>query len=166
MKKVNYPITMAIRQLKENKVEFEPNIYDYVEKGGAKQTSIELGVDLSLVIKTIVLEADDKSLIVCLMHGDKEVSTKELARQIGKKSLVPADQTKAFKATGYEFGGTSPFGLKTKMKVYAESTIFDNEAIYINGGKRGFIIKINSQELIRILNTEKVNVGIEWEMVK
>lgn len=160
MKKVNYPITLAIRQLKENNVQFEPNIYDYVEKGGAKQTSIELGVELSLVIKTIVLEAEDKSLIVCLMHGDKEVSTKELARQIGQKSLVPADQLKAFKTTGYEFGGTSPFGLKTKLKIYAESSIFDNEYIYINGGKRGFIIKIQSKELLRVLNAEKVNVAI------
>lgn len=160
MKKVNYPVTLAIRQLKENKIEFEPNIYDYVEKGGAKQTSIELDVDLSLVIKTIVLEADDKTFIICLMHGDKEVSTKELARQIGKKSLVPADQTKATKATGYEFGGTSPFGLKSKLTICAESTIFDHEFIYINGGKRGFIIKIKSNDLQKITNPILVNVAI------
>lgn len=160
MKKVNYPITLAIRQLKQNKVEFEPNIYDYVEKGGAKQTSIELGVELSLVIKTIVLEADDKSLIVCLMHGDKEVSTKELARQLGKKSLIPAEQSKAQKITGYEFGGTSPFGLKSTISICAESTIFDNEFIYINGGKRGFIIKIKSVDLKKITDPIFVNVAI------
>lgn len=161
MKKVNYPTTMAIRQLKDNKIEFEPFVYDYIEKGGAKQTSIELGVELHLVIKTLVFESDDKSLIICLMHGDKEVSTKELARQINKKSLIPADKNKAFKATGYEFGGTSPFGLKTKLVICAENSIFENEYIYINGGKRGFIIKIKSEDLLNSLSPIKVNVAID-----
>jgi len=160
VKKETYPITMAIRQLKQNKVDFEPFIYDYVEKGGAKQTAIELNVDIHLVIKTIVLEADDKSLIVCLMHGDKEVSTKELARQIKFKTLAAAEQSKANKFTGYDFGGTSPFGLKSNLKICAESTIFDNEFIYINGGKRGFIIKIKSVDLKKITEPIFVNVAI------
>lgn len=161
MKKVNYPMTMAIRQIKDNKIEFEPFVYDYVEKGGAKQTSLELGVDLHIVIKTLVFEADDKTLVICLMFGDKEVSTKELARQINKKSLTPADKNKALKATGYEFGGTSPFGLKTKMDICAEESIFEYEYIYINGGKRGFIIKIKSLDLYKTLSPTKVNVAID-----
>lgn len=160
MKKINYPITTAIRHLRDKNVEFEPFVYNYVEKGGAEQTAIELGVPLSSVVKTIVFVADDTSIVICLMTGDKEVSTKELARQIGKKSLQAASRDIAFKATGYEFGGTSPFGLKTNALLTAEKTIFDHEQIYINGGKRGFIIKIKTTDLLAVLNPFQVNVAI------
>ena len=157
---MNYPITPAIRALSEKKVEFEPFVFDYVEKGGTKHSSVVLGVDEHSVIKTLVFETNEKKPLIVLMHGDLQVSTKELARFLKVKTISPVTPEKANKLTGYLVGGTSPFGTKTKMPIYVEKTIFDLEKIYINGGKRGFLISINPKVLQSVLQIEEVEVGI------
>lgn len=155
-----FPVTTAIRFLRDKKVDFEQFLYEYQEKGGTSQTAIELSVEEHAVIKTLVFVSESGKGIICLQHGDKEVSQKELARIIGCKTLIPAPQDKALKWTGYRFGGTSPFGTKQEMPVYAEESIFDLENIYINGGKQGFILKIQPQVLVNTLNAVKVKVAV------
>ena len=157
---MDYPITPAIRILRERKVDFTPHLYDYVEQGGAKESARQLGVDVHAVVKTLVFETNEKKPLIVLMHGDREVSTKNLARFLGVKSVEPVTPEKASKLTGYLVGGTSPFGTRTKMPVYAERTIFDIERIYINGGKRGFLVEIKP-EVLNSLNAVLVEVGIE-----
>ena len=139
-----FPITPAIRFLREKKAEFVPHLYDYVEKGGAKASARQLDVDIHAVVKTLVLETNERKPLIVLMHGDKEVSTKNLARFLNVKSVEPATPEKASKLTGYLVGGTSPFGTRTRMPVYAEATIFELDRIYINGGKRGFLVEIDA----------------------
>lgn len=156
---MNYPITPAIRVLRENKIEFEPHVFDYVEKGGTRHSAEVLGVAERTVIKTLVFETDGKKPLIVLQHGDFQVSTKELARLLKVKTIAPAAPEKAQKLTGYLIGGTSPFGTKTKMPVYAERTIFDLEKIYINGGKRGFLISVDPAVLEQLLQIEKVAVA-------
>src|SRR5215213_2903242 len=131
---MNYPITPAIRVLREKKIEFEPHVFEYVEKGGTKHSSQALGVDEHAVVKTLIFETNEKKPLIVLMHGDLQVSTKNLARHLGVKSVAPVAPEKASKLTGYMVGGTSPFGVKTRMPVYAEKTIFGLKQIYINGG--------------------------------
>ncbi|MBX3292195.1 MAG: Cys-tRNA(Pro) deacylase [Acidobacteria bacterium] len=159
-RKMEYPITPAVRFLREKKVEFVPRLYDYVEKGGAKESARQLGVDVHAVVKTLVLETNEKKPLIVLMHGDREVSTKKLARVLGVKSVEPVTPEKAQNLTGYMVGGTSPFGIRTTLPIYAERTIFELEGLYINGGKRGFLIEINTQDLDECLQTEKIEVGI------
>lgn len=161
MSKDNYPITPAIRQLKDKKVDFTPLQYEYVEKGGTAQTALELNVLEHSIVKSLVMQDDNKNVFIVLMHGDLEVSTKELARQIGVKTVFSSDMNNASKVTGYQFGGTSPFGTKKQMKVYIEKTILDYDNIYINGGKRGFIINIKSKVLTELLDFKIVEVGIK-----
>lgn len=155
---MDYPVTQAVRVLREKKVEFEPHLYDYVEKGGTRASAESLGVDEHAVIKTLVFETDAKKPLIVLMHGDAQVSTKNLARFLGAKTVTPAEPEKANKWTGYLVGGTSPFGIKTKMPVYAEKTIFDLPRIYINGGKRGFLVSIAPQILKDVLAAQEVSV--------
>ena len=159
MKQRDVPVTLAIRHLRNAKVEFEAFEYDYEEKGGTHQTAIELGVDEHSVVKTLVFDCDGE-LVIVLMHGDKEVSTKELGRLIGAKKVEPADQRKAMNATGYQFGGTSPFGLRKILPIFVEETILDLPQIYINGGKRGLIVKIATSDLEKLIDFQKVKVGI------
>ena len=155
---MNYPITPAIRVLREKKQEFEPHVFEYIEKGGTRHSSEVLGVDEHAVIKTLIFETNEKKPLIVLMHGDLQVSTKELARYLKVKSVTPVAPEKASKLTGYLVGGTSPFGVKTKMPVYAEKTIFDLPRIYINGGKRGFLIAIEPRALSDVLEIEAVEV--------
>jgi len=155
---MNYPITPAIRVLREKTVEFEPHVYEYVEKGGTKYSAEILQVDEHSVIKTLIFETSEKKPLIVLQHGDWQVSTKELARLLRVKTVAPVAPEKANKLTGYLVGGTSPFGVKTKMSIYAEKTIFDLEKIYINGGKRGFLVSINPQILREVLEIEEVAV--------
>lgn len=157
---MNYPITPAIRVLREKKVEFEPHVFEYVEKGGTRHSAEVLGVDEHSVIKTLVFETNEKKPLIILMHGDLTVSTKNLARHLNVKSVAPVSPEKANKLTGYLVGGTSPFGVKTKMAVYIEKTIFDLDKIYINGGKRGFLVSIEPKVLRDVLSVEEVNAGI------
>ena len=160
---MNYPITPAIRMLREKKVEFEPHVFEYVEKGGTKHSAEVLGVDEHAVIKTLIFETNEKKPLIVLQHGDFQVSTKNLARLLNVKTISPVSPEKAQKLSGYLVGGTSPFGVKTRMPVYAERTIFDLEKIYINGGKRGFLIKISPKVLEEILTPEKVEVAVKDE---
>lgn len=158
---MDYPITPAIRILRENKISFTPHVYDYVEKGGTKHSAEVLGVDEHAVIKTLIFETNEKKPLIVLQHGDWQVSTKNLARVLIVKTIAPVAPEKAQKLTGYHVGGTSPFGVKTKMPVYAEKTIFDLDKIYINGGKRGFLIAVSPEALREILRVEEVEIGIE-----
>lgn len=160
---MNYPITPAIRILRENKIEFEPHVYEYVEKGGTKHSAEVLGVSEHAVVKTLIFETNERKPLIVLQHGDLQVSTKELARILNVKSIAPAAPEKANKLTGYLVGGTSPFGVKTKMPVYAESTIFELEEIYINGGKRGFLIAVEPKILEQLLEIKKVAAATKDE---
>src|ERR671921_1259002 len=157
---MEYPVTPAVRALREKKVEFEPHLYDYEEHGGTRRSAAELGVDEHSVVKTLVMETEARKPLVVLMHGDREVSTKQLARHLGVKSVWPCDFAEAQKHTGYLVGGTSPFGTRTKLHVYAERTIFDLPVIYINGGKRGFLVSIDPRVLKEVLHAEEVEVAI------
>lgn len=157
---MNYPITPAIRALREKKVEFEPHVFEYVEKGGTKHSAEVLQADEHTVIKTLIFETNEKKPLIVLQHGDLQVSTKELARILKVKSVAPVTPEKANKLTGYLVGGTSPFGIKTKIPVFAEKTIFNLEKIHINGGKRGFLIAIEPKVLHEVLQIEPVEVGI------
>lgn len=157
---MDFPITQAVRFLREKKVDFTPRLYDYVEKGGTGESAKQLDVDEHAVVKTLIFETNEKKPLIVLMHGDKQVSTKNLARHIGVKSVEPATPDRASKHTGYLVGGTSPFGTRTAMPVYVEASIFELEKIYINGGKRGFLVEIEAGELKRILKVEEVEVAI------
>src|SRR6476620_9604836 len=148
---VDFPVTAAIRFLREKKIDFTPHLYDYVEHGGTSESAKQLGVDEHAVIKTLVFETNEKKPLIVLMHGDRQVSSKNLARHLSVKSIEPAAPEKASKLTGYLVGGTSPFGTKTTIPVYVEQTIFDVETIYINGGKRGFLVEIAPVVLERTL---------------
>lgn len=158
---MNHPTTPAIRFLRERKIDFAPHVFEYAEKGGTKHSAAILKVDEHAVIKTLVFETNERKPLIVLMHGDLQVSTKELARLLSVKSIAPAAPEKANKLSGYLIGGTSPFGLKTQMPVYVERTIFDLPRIYINGGKRGFLIEIAPQTLSGVLPIETVAVGIK-----
>ena len=157
---MDYPITPAIRILRQHKIQFEPHIFDYVEKGGTKHSSQILGVDEHAVIKTLIFETNEKKPLMVLMHGDLQVSTKELARLLKIKSITAVSPEKANRLTGYLVGGTSPFGTKTRMPIYVEKTIFDLSQIYINGGKRGFLMSLEPEVLRKVLQIEEVEVGI------
>ena len=157
---MDYPVTPAVRMLREKKVGFSPRLYDYEERGGTRRSAEELGVDEHAVVKTLVMETEAKRPLVVLMHGDREVSTKQLARALGVKSVGPCDPQTAQKHTGYVVGGTSPFGTRTRLPVYVERTIFQLPKIYINGGKRGFLVEIEPKDLRILSPLEEVEVGI------
>ncbi len=157
----DYPVTTAVRELRAKKVEFVPHLYNYVEHGGTRVSAEALGVPEHAVIKTIVMETSDHKPLLVLMHGDLEVSAKNLARVIGVKHVELCSADVAQRHTGYQFGGTSPFGTRKKLPVYAEKTIFDLEKIYINGGKRGFLVEIDPKELKRVFDVAEVEVGIK-----
>ncbi len=157
--KMDYPITPAIRVLRDKRIDFEPRSFEYVEKGGTKHSAEVLNVDEHAVVKTLVFETNERKPLIVLMHGDLKVSTKELARHLNVKTVAPVAPEKARKLTGYLVGGTSPFGVKTRMPIYVERTILDLPRIYINGGKRGFLIAINPQDLLRCLEIETIDAA-------
>jgi Cys-tRNA(Pro) deacylase len=161
---MNYPITPAVRFLRERRIEFEPRVFDYVEKGGTRHSSEMLGVDEHSVVKTLVFETNERKPLIVLQHGNFQVSTKALARILNVKTIAPVSPEKASKLTGYLVGGTSPFGIKTKMPVYVEKTIFDLSRIYINGGKRGFLIAIEPRVLKETLDVTQVEVRQEKDV--
>ena len=153
------PMTLAIRELQNASVIFTTHLYEYQDKGGTAVSSKALGVDEHSVIKTLIMESDKKDVFVVLMHGDRQVSTKELARSIGAKTVAPCSPPTADKWSGYQVGGTSPFGSKRKMAVYMEQTILDLEKIYINGGKRGFLVGMDPKDAVRLLSPILVKVA-------
>ena len=156
---IDVPVTAAVRFLRERRVDFTPRIYKYVDKGGTAESAKQFGVDEREIVKTLVFETSEKSALIVLMHGDKEVSTKSLARHLSVKSVAPVSPDKASKLTGYLVGGTSPFGTRTKLPVYVEKTIFTLDHIFINGGKRGFLVEIDPAAL-RLIDAREVEVGI------
>lgn len=159
MSKDQIPATPAIRVLKDNKVDFIPRPYKYEDRGGTEVAARELGVDEHLTIKTLVMEDEKKAPFIVLMHGDMEVSTKELARILGVKAVQPSDPATANRHTGYMVGGTSPFGTKKVLPVYAEETILSLPVIYINAGKKGLLVEMRPADLTRILKTTPVKVS-------
>ena len=161
MAKQDYPVTTAVRFLREKNIPFTPHLYTYEEHGGTAASAAALNVDEHGVVKTLVMQTDERRPLIVLMHGDREVSTKQLARSIGAKSVSPCDANTAERHTGYLFGGTSPFGTRTRLPVYAESSIFDLPTIYINGGKRGFLVGISPPDLRKALTITDVQVAIE-----
>ena len=160
MSKTDYPVTPAIRFLRAHKIDFKPKVLDYVEHGGTAYAASQLGVSEHQVIKTIVLQNEHKKGLIVLMHGDKEVSTRNLARQLGMKHIVLAAPAQAAKWTGYLFGGTSPFGTKTALPVYVEESIWALAEIHINGGKRGFQVALPPAAL-QSLMPQNVNVATD-----
>jgi Cys-tRNA(Pro) deacylase len=155
------PSTPAIRMLREQGVAFTEHPYRYEEKGGTKVSARELGVDEHAVVKTLVMEDDAKQPLVVLMHGDREVSTKALARQVGARAVEICRPDVANRHSGYLVGGTSPFGTRKKLPVYVERTILELPKVYVNGGSRGFLVGIAPAELVRVLGATPVEVAIE-----
>jgi len=151
------PVTAATRLLKSNRVGFAPHLYDYVERGGTAASSAALHVEERTVIKTLVLEDDSAQPLLALMHGDAEVSTKTLARHLGVKSVRPCLPPVADKHSGYQVGGTSPFGTRRAMPTYVQSTILELPLIYINGGKRGFLVALDPRDLNRLIEYEALD---------
>lgn len=155
----NKPVmTTAIRELMDHKVQFTSHFYKYEEKGGTSVSSRELGVEEHIVVKTLIMETETKSPIIVLMHGDKQVSTKNLARLMNVKTVSPCDPDVANKHSGFVVGGTSPFGTKKKMPVYIQKSILDLPLVYINGGKRGYLVSLDPQEIKRVLKPVEVEI--------
>lgn len=158
MAKVKAPVTAAVRVLRQSGVAYEEHHYTYEERGGTAVSSRELGVPEHSVIKTLIMEDERRNPLVILMHGDEQVSTKELARSIGAKTVTPCAPDVANKHSGYLVGGTSPFGTRKQMPVYLEKSILDLPRIYINGGHRGFLVSMDPAELVRVLKPVVVTV--------
>lgn len=152
--------TPATALLRLHGVEYTEHVYEYVEHGGTGVSSSTLGVDEHHVVKTLIFENDKRLPLCVLMHGDCKVSTKELARQIGVKRVAPCAPEDAQRHSGYLVGGCSPFGLRKPMPVYMEKTILDIGKIYINGGKRGFLVGIAPQEVLRVVKPALVSVAL------
>ena len=153
------PSTPAIRQLKENKVPFEEHLYRYEEHGGTKVCAREFRVEEHTVIKTLIMEDEHAKPLVMLMHGDLEVSTKALARQIGCKAIQICKPEVANRHSGYQVGGTSPFGTRRAMPVYMERSILDLGRIFINGGSRGLLVSMDPKDAAMVLNPVLVEVS-------
>jgi len=154
------PSTPATRLLREQGVPYTEHLYRYEERGGTAVSSRELGVDEHAVVKTLVMERDDGDPLVVLMHGDREVSTKALARHIGSRSVQICKPEAANRHSGYQVGGTSPFGTRKRMPVYVERSVLELPRIYVNGGSRGFLVGIDPRELERVLSPVVVEVAI------
>ena len=161
MSKDKIPMTPAVRELMQNKAVFTPRAYAYEEKGGTAVAARELHEDEHLIIKTLVMEAEGQGQLMVLMHGDRQVSTKALARQIGARSVSPLSPEAVTKHTGYQVGGVSPFGPRKRLPVYAEASILQLPSLIINGGKRGFLVQISPAELVRLLGPTPVTVAVE-----
>lgn len=153
--------TPAIHELRRHQIPFTEHPYRYEEHGGTRVSSRELGVPEHSVIKTLVMEDDQQRPLIVLMHGDREVSTKALARQIGAKSVEPCRPDVAERQTGYMVGGTSPFGTRKRLPVYVERTVLDLNEVYVNGGRRGFLVSVAPNAFVAVLGASPVDVAIE-----
>jgi Cys-tRNA(Pro) deacylase len=161
MARVEYPVTPAVRLLRDRQIPFTPYLYEFRPHGGTQHASTSLNLAEHAIVKTLVMAKDAGHPLIVLMHGDCEVSTKQLARQISAKRVYPCDSASAEKHTGFRVGGISPFGTRTRMPVYVEASIFDLPTIYINGGKRGFLVGINPQDLRNALEPFPVHVAVD-----
>lgn len=157
------PSTPAVLALRAAKVEFTPHFYTYEERGGTAVSARELGVDEHCVIKTLVMQDEAAKPCIVLMHGDREVSTKALARQLGVKKMEPCKPEVAERHSGYRVGGTSPFGTRKAMPVYLQCTVAELARIYINGGSRGFLVSLAVGDLQRLLQPQLVDAAIAPE---
>jgi Cys-tRNA(Pro) deacylase len=160
-KKEHVSETLATQFLRKHGVDFTEHPYEYEEHGGTAVSARELGVDEHSVVKTLVMQDEAARPLVVLMHGDRKVSTKNLARQIGCKSVEPCKPEVANRHSGFLVGGTSPFGTKKAMPVYVEQSILDLEKIYINGGRRGYLIGIDPKTMLGILPVKTVSCALE-----
>ena len=148
--------TPATQWLRQHGVRFTEHPYDYVARGGTAESALQLGVAEHAVIKTLVMQDDQAQPLIVLMHGDRQVSTKTLAREIGAKSVQPCKPDVAQRHSGYAVGGTSPFGLRKPMPIYIEDTVLRLPAIFINGGRRGYLVGIAPQALVDLLGARPV----------
>ena len=159
MPKLDHPTTAAVRVLREHGVEFTHHPYAYEERGGTAVSARELGVPEHAVVKTLIMEDDAKRPMIVLMHGDREVSTKALARIVGVKTIAPCAPAVADRHSGYQVGGTSPFGTRKRMPVYVQRTIAELPRLYVNGGKRGYLVGMAPADLVRVLSPTLVDVA-------
>jgi len=160
-KKSHVSETPATAFLKANKVDFTEHPYEYLEHGGAQHSAAVLGFDPFTVVKTLIMEDEKAKPLVILMHGNRTVSTKNLARQIGAKSVQPCKPEVANRHSGYLVGGTSPFGTRREMPVYIEETILSLPRIVLNGGRRGYLVGIDPQVCVKLLGAKPVNCALE-----
>ncbi len=159
-KTIHVSETPATQCLRQHGVAFEPCPYEYVEHGGTAESARQLGVPEHAVVKTLVMQNEKAQPLIVLMHGDRKVSTKNLARQIGAKSVEPCKPEVANRHSGFLVGGTSPFGTRKAMPVYVENSVLALEAIWINGGRRGFLVKIAPQVLLAVLKAQAVECSL------
>ena len=152
--------TPATQALRRAGIDFTEHVYDYLERGGTAESARQLGVDEHAVIKTLVMQNEKAEPLIVLMHGDRQVSTKNLARAIGAKSVAPCTPEAAERASGYQVGGTSPFATRRAMPVYVESTVLALERICINGGRRGYLVGIAPRVLTELLDATPVSCAL------
>ena len=153
--------TPATQWLRRHGVTFSEHVYEYVEHGGTAESARALGVDEHAVIKTLVMEDESAKPLIVLMHGDRKVSTKNLARQSRRKRIEPCTPEVAQRHTGYQVGGTSPFGTRKPLPVYVERSVLALPGIYINGGRRGYLVGVEPQVLVRHLGAQAVDCALE-----
>lgn len=153
--------TRATQYLKKSGTPFTEHPYQYVDHGGAAESARQLGVPEHHVVKTLVMQDEARKPLIILMHGDRSVSTKNLARNIGCKSVEPCVPADAERHSGYQVGGTSPFGLRKAMPIYVEASVLDLPRIYINGGRRGMLVSIEPQALVGQLHAVPVNCALD-----
>ena len=153
--------TPATQLLKQRKVAYSEHAYDYVEHGGAGEAARQLGLDPHAVVKTLIMEDEQGRPLVVVMHGDREVSTKALARQVGLKRVMPCHPEVAQRHSGYQVGGTSPFATRKRMPVWVEAAILDLPRVYINGGRRGYLVGIDPLVLVDLLGAKPVLAALE-----
>lgn len=159
MAKDRLPMTPALRALAAAGVPHQVRLYEYVDRGGTAEAARQLGVDHHAVVKTLVMADNNKKPLMVLMHGDREVSTKALARHLGVKTVAPVDPAAALRLTGYQVGGISPFGVRQRLPLYVERSILDLPRILINGGKRGLLVELDPGELARVLGPTPVEAA-------
>jgi len=153
--------TPATAFLKAHGIAFTEHNYEYVERGGTAVSADSLGVPEHEVVKTLVMQDEHAKPLIVLMHGDRKVSTKNLARQAGRKSIEPCRPELAQRHTGYQVGGTSPFGLRKPLPIFMERSIGALPSIYINGGRRGFLVRLKTEDLVAVLKPQIVEVSLE-----
>ena len=158
---MKHSATPATQFLAQHKVDYTEHFYDYVEHGGTTVSSSALGVDEHHVVKTLVMETDAGDPLIVLMHGDRKVSTKELARVAGVKRISPCKPEVAQRHSGYLVGGTSPFGTRKRMPIYLERSVLELDRIFINGGRRGYLLGMEPAQLTRVLSPVLVDVALE-----
>jgi len=161
MKRPSHSETPATQFLRANGVEFSEHFYEYQEHGGAERGAEQIGVQADAVVKTLIMEDEKGAPLVVLMHGDRKVSTKNLARQAERKRVGPCRPEVVQRHTGYQVGGTSPFGTRKTMPIFLQRSVVDLERIYVNGGRRGFLVGLAPRELVRTLAPQLVEVALE-----